>query len=513
MIVNWFRKNYLLILILALSATLRFWKLPELLHFTLDEELEAFIVKNIVTGFHYPAIGVSVAPVGLHLSPLFYYLVAIPFWIGSLNPVSWGVTASLMGVVTTLLLYLSTKVMFSKRIALIVSGLYSASFLMVLYDKHFWNVTFMPFLSVVVIYSLYQIINKKYWWAIPLFGALALGISSHLSSLSLVLLTILVFWRDKIPFWKKQFLLGGLVLFLSQVPLLIFELRHQFYQSQVLWKFLTGEHSGLNIQRIVDNISLLPKILSRLIYTFGPHDFSREHTYGLIEIVLRDERIPTFVFLIAVVMLFFFVLLVKNNYRNHAFKLHGALILVTIISLVVYGILFKGNLFEFYLNLLLPTLLLVCALSLDRLMSKGTIGTILSLSVLVVLLLLNTQAVFSSYHSFGLSKKLEVIDWVKTKVGVEPFELHSIGVNHKYEGYTYLFDKFYKAPVKSYVDPQLSWLYQAPIATVSPEIMVVITSTEENYQQDIDEERNTYLPFVVERKQFGKIDVMIVKGF
>lgn len=498
--------------IFALAAFLRFWNLSDLLHFTLDEELEAFIVKNIIVGFHFPAIGVSVAPVGIHLSPFFYYLVAIPFWLGNLNPLAWGVTASSLGTVTTIALYLTARKMFSLRIAIFASFLYASSFLMVLYDKHFWNVTPMPLVAVVVVYSLYQLINKKKWWVIPLALALSLGISSHLSSFSLVVMTLIIWCKYKLPIFKKQNLLGIGIVFVSQFPLVVFEIRHNFYQIKALLKFFGGEHSGISLPRIIDNLMLLPKVFSRLVYTFGQHDFAREHTYGLVEIAARDTRIPLLMLLLVTFLLIFFGFLVVRSKKNHPLKLHATLILITILSLIVYGALFKGSIFEFYLNLIFPTLFIILALFLDWLWLKGNFFKILVLIMLCVLVGTNTWAVVTSFHSYGFSKKLALIAWVKEQIPPGSYELDSIGVNHKYEGYRYLFENFYQAPVKSYVDPQLAWLYQTPVATLSAKNTVVLTSTEPDYLDKIKTEEKVYsqTPRKIITKQFGEIGVSVV---
>lgn len=504
-----FYKNWPLFFVAFLAAFLRFYNLPGLIFFTLDEELEAFIVKNIVTGFHLPAIGVSVAPVGIHLSPVFYYLAAAPFWLGGLNPVAWGITASALGVITAILLYLTTTRMFSRRVAFFATLLYSSSFLMVLYDKHFWNVTPLPIIAVAVIYSLYQIVQKKLWWSVPLFLALSLGISSHLSSASLVFLILAVWWREKIPVFRKQVMVGLGILLFSQLPLLVFELKHGFYQLKVLAGFFSGEHSGVSLQRITENVLLLPKVFSRLIYTFGEHDFAGEHTYGLIEIAVRDNRIPPVMLVVAFALLGFFVYIQRKN-RNHAFKIHALLLLITLVSLVVYGVLFKGNLFEFYLTLLFPSLFIILALFFDYLWFRFKNARFLVVAALAAVVAINVSAVIGASNSYGLTRKLEIISWAKEKIGDEPYELHSIGVNHKYEGYRYLFERFYRAPEKSFVDPQLAWLYQSPVATSSPKLMLVLTSKEEARLEVIEEERNLFLPGKVEERQFGDINAMIV---
>lgn len=501
-------RNLPIFLILLLALFVRVWNLKQLLFFTLDEEIEAFIVKNIVTGFHYPAIGISVAPVGIHLSPLFYFLAALPFGLGNLNPLVWGYTSVLIGVFTTWFLYYATKNMFSKNLGLIAALLYASSFLMVMYDKHFWNVTPMPLIAIVTIYSLYQLIHKKYWWAIPLFLVLALGISSHMSAAILIILTIIVWIRDKISIKQKPVILGVVIFFLSQLPLLVFELRHNFLQTQALGKFFTGEHSGFDPMRIWNNLLLYPKVFSRLIYTFGPHDYAYEHTYGAIPIADRDRRIPIIMLLTSLVLTIGFIYITIKNWKSHSLKLHLSLILLTIIGLIVYGTLLKGNLFEFYLSILFPSIFVVMAVIIDKL-SNG-LKKYLVWGVVLVLVIANIHASLTATHSFGLSKKLQIIEWVKVQVGWNDYALHSIGVDKKYEGYRYLFERFYKSPTNSYVDPQLAWLYQTPVSQKVPKFMVVVSTNEKGYEEKINKEKNLYIPSKISEIQVEDINAMII---
>ncbi len=511
--ISFINKHKVVVFILIISSFLRFWKLVSLFHFTLDEELEAFIVKNIITGYHYPAIGVSVAPIGISLSPLFYYLAAIPFALGKLNPISWGITASLLGVVSTGMIYFSTQKMFTKRIALFTTLFYATSFLMVLYDKHFWNVTPMILVSVLTVLSLFNLLKGKFNWAIVLGGSLSVGLSSHLSTVSLVILVLFVFFYKKISLKNKQIGIGTGLILLSQAPLAIFEIRHNFYQTKALISFFNGPHSGINLTRILDNLELLPKVFSRLIYTFGPHDYAREHTYGIVEIAARDNRIPLIMILLSIFLLLFFILVSFRNRKNEGFFLHFWLLLITIFSLTFYGILFKGNVFEFYLEIVFPTLFLILGIFFDYILSltkRVYVKTFIQI-IILIMVLFNVQATLTAYHSYGLGVKLRLINFVKSYVGHNPYELHSIGVDHKYEGYRYLFGRFYKPPVKSYADSELSWLYQFKPRKNPVKLMVVITSTEPFYSNRIQEEKKLY-NHLLKEAQFGEINVMIVQN-
>lgn len=509
-IIKYFYTHQELIFVLLLAAVLRFWQIPQLMIFTLDEELEAFIVKNIVTGFHFPLIGVSVAPVGIYLSPIFYYLAAIPFAIGQLNPLAWGYSAAVLGVMTTLVLYYTTEHMFSRKIAVIASILYASSYLMVMYDKHFWNVTPIPIVAILVIYSLFQIISKKFVWSIILALSLVVGLSAHLSSMSLVLLVFFVWLSDRITLKNKYVLTSIAILLIAQLPLLLFEIRHSFTQSKALLAFFSGPHVGFNLSRIVDNLMLLPKVYSRLIYTFGSHDFAAQHTYGFLQISYRDQQIPLVMLLIGTILLILFFNLLLIRFKDQQVKLHASLILVTIISLIGYGLLFKGGIFEFYLALLFPSLFVITAVLIDWVWTKTSFGQGVMLGLLVITVGANILAVFDSTNSYGLANKLQIIAWVKDQLGGQPYQLHSIGQDHKYEGYRYLFEQFYQAPQKSYVDAQLAWTYQSNPVQSPPSTMVILTSNEPDFQKQLSAERNLYLPYAVEEKQFGNINVLIV---
>lgn len=498
------------LLVATLAAFLRFWNLTALLHFTLDEELEAFIVKNIITGYHFPAIGVFAGLLGIHLSPIFYYLVAIPFWIGKLDPLVWGITASALGVTTAWFIYWTNREMFSQRVAVFSGLLYATSFLAVIYDKHFWNVTPLPFLSVLTVYSLYKIIKGKSGWIIPLSIGLAIDISAHLSAFILVGLVVFVWIRHRLPPFKKQVMAGIGIIALSQLPLLIFELRHNFLQTKTVLQFLSGEHGMLSLSRVTDNLQLLLRTFSRLIYTFGPHDLAREHTYGWAEIAVRDVRIPEYMIVVAFFLLAFFCWKALRKNRPLPLNLHFNLIIFAVIALTVGGVLFKNGFFEYYLVFLFPTLATVAAVFLEWLWLKDGSYRPVVAALLGIFLISNIYATLTSSHSYGLARKKELVSWVREQVGAAPYELHSIGIDHKYEGYRYLFERYYKAPVRSYVDPQLAWLYQTPVAPTSPSLTVVITSTEPAYQKQIDEERRQYLPFKIEERQFGEINVTII---
>ncbi len=497
----------MIILVILLAAILRFWNVGALMHFTLDEEIEAFIVQNIITGAHFPAIGVAVAPVGIHLTPWFYYLSSIPFWLGNLHPLSWGLTAATLGILTTTAIYFSFKEMFSKKIAFYSTCFYGVSFLTVSFDKHFWNVTPMPLVSVLSIFSLYQIVKGKLWWTVILAVLLSLGFSAHLSTITLLLLSITIWIKYKLPIFKKEVILGIIILLISFSPLVFFDLRHNFEQTKALRSFLTGEHAQFRSDRLINNLLLFPKTFSRLFYTAPPHELSEQFGVGAVQISGRESRISQIMILLSLAIFAYFFYSFWQKRKETSFFIYGWLIILTVLSLVIYGFLFKWSVFEFYLSLLFPSFCLIIAFLLDFLDRKRFY--VLSIFLLGIFLFFNTRAVLTTTHEFGLSKKLKIIEWVKEQVGDRKYELLSLGVDHKYEGYRYLFERFYKAPQKSYADHILSWLYLVP-PDDKADVSVILKSNEISYNKEIEEQLQEFLPASVSRN-FGNIDVYIIE--
>src|SRR3989337_808761 len=84
----------LLLSILFLAVFFRFYHLSDWFSFGMDQEYEAFLVKNIVTGKHFPAIGVNAADTGLYLGPFFIYLAVIPYLLFQGNLLSFAFFSS-----------------------------------------------------------------------------------------------------------------------------------------------------------------------------------------------------------------------------------------------------------------------------------------------------------------------------------------------------------------------------------------------------------------------------------
>ena len=115
-------------------------------------------------------------------------------------------------------------------------------------------------------------------------------------------------------------------------------------------------------------------------------------------------------------------------------------------------------------------------------------------------------------NSQGLTAKRHAIEYTMEQVGDRPFSLDSLSTCWKLNGYRYLFAVFGREPVKSYVDPNFSYLYgTTSVAEKHPQTVVAfvihdfVPETEEFYQ------RYALLKsHEIESKPFGVLEVIIM---
>lgn len=505
------KKNYWLILAILLGAFLRYWNLAALLHWTFDEDVYAFQLKWIVVNHHIPLIGVSAAPIGMELGPLFYWVMAIPFWLGGLSPVFMGAVASAFGVATIPLVYIIAKRELGKKPAIFSSLIYAASFLVVMFDKHFWSVTPQIIISLLVILSLLKIIDGKYHWFVLLGLTLGFAVQSDLLSVVYFPLVLITLWYYKVKVKNKFAITGVASFFVLQLPLVLFDIRHDFHNTRALLKFIRGGSTvpSFSLDPIIDSLMQLPKFWSRLIYVNGSHDLAFESTYCLPEIAARDGRIPYLLLMAAIMLLLFFIFYLKKSWKKapHLMKIIFWQLIIVTVSLFVYGIIFKKSTYEFYLISTVLAFVYVSALFLDFLWQKGLSRLVILLLVLYITI--NSWAIVTATHSFGYKYKSEMIKWALSVVGDESFSVYSLGYCHKYEGHRYLMYYNNKVPISSYTDPDLAWIYNEPKPQGLAKMGIVFVSLTPEDQESVSKEYGVFSGRVIDQKIFGGTKVLI----
>lgn len=266
-----FRKNKkeLLILsaILLIAAFLRLYLLDSYMQFLGDQGRDAIIVKDILTGKNFPAIGPPMSVGTVYLGPLYYYMMAFSMAIFWLNPVAAAAMCALLGVASVGIIYYLSREWFGKIAAVTAALLYAFSPVAINYSRFSWNPNPVPFFSLLTILGLWLSHKSGNFWFFVLTGfGLAASIQMHY--LALILLPIVgllwvyefsLVWRKKLK--VKNFWLGTIsavvVFILMMVPLILFDLKHDYLNYRGLVDLFFGSGGDVKLS-LVDSANRLP---------------------------------------------------------------------------------------------------------------------------------------------------------------------------------------------------------------------------------------------------------------
>ena len=80
-------KKYLpIFLLLLFGVFLRFWRLEGFVTFLGDQGRDAIVIRRILTGEHFPAIGAPTSIGQVYLGPFYYYFIAPWLLLFNFNP-------------------------------------------------------------------------------------------------------------------------------------------------------------------------------------------------------------------------------------------------------------------------------------------------------------------------------------------------------------------------------------------------------------------------------------------
>lgn len=498
-----------IILLIILTFIVRIINIENLFYFTYDESVFAFVGRRLILWHHIPLIG-GVSPFGIHVAPYFYWFFTFILWLGNLNPIVWGWAGAAIAMATTIMMYVVGSSFANKRVGFTAAFFWTFSYLVNLYDRHFWGLTFGPLFSLLVIFSLYKIIkgNEKFIYFLSII--LALIIHADLSYYVFLLIAIVVWITFKIPIKKSTFIALGIIIF-SFLPLAVFDLRHNFTNTRPAIEFWRQgrNNPGFETQKFIDNSLVFPRAFTRLIYTFGDNEISKQYSYCRTFVKEKYQAIPSIIiFLSSIAIISFIVWALRKNQRNEGWRLVALLVILYFAGIQIYGTIFRADIFEHYITGLFAVFLLILAKIVSLLPKKLWI---LALGIFIVF---NLNKLLGAQNSMGLIYKKQAIEFAMREIGDKPFSLDSLSTCWRYSGYRYLFAIFGREPVKSYVDPNLAYLYgTTQVAEKHPQTVVTfvihdfVPETEDFYR------RYTLLKFhEIRSKVFGNIEVIIMNN-
>lgn len=256
----------LLLCVIFLAAFFRFYRISEYMNFLGDEGRDAIVIKDLLVNHHFPFIGPPTSVGNIYLGPLYYYMMAVPMAIFWLNPVAAAGMNAFFGIITIVLIYLFGKHWFNREAGLIAAYLYAISPVTIIYSRSSWNPNPAPFFALISMFSLYKIHKTgNFLWLI--LTGLAVGAAMQMHYLAAILIPIIgilwlyeILYRNRKKLKIKHFLSGpllGLASFLlTLLPMIVFDLRHDFLNSRAIIRLFSA---GTAVKGdIFENIQRIP---------------------------------------------------------------------------------------------------------------------------------------------------------------------------------------------------------------------------------------------------------------
>ncbi len=243
------KTSYFILSVILFLAFLFFrtYNLPGRMGFGWDQERDAKMATEILSG-NLTLLGPRVqGPSGFFLPPYFFYLIAPFYKTANLSPYTTTHFIIFWAVLTFTLGYLILSKIFDKKITLFFLAIWAVNPLAVSIDTIAWNPVVIPVLFLILIYSVYLALKKQDIKSLFLAGLVfGLGVSFHLQFLFIFLLLIpLVSEILKSKKFKNiiYLIFGSVIPF---IPILFFDIRHNFLNFKQFLEFVKGDGAAIN---------------------------------------------------------------------------------------------------------------------------------------------------------------------------------------------------------------------------------------------------------------------------
>lgn len=425
------RKHRYFLIVLIVGFVLRVYKYDELFLYGHDHDLAGWFVRDVVFNKHLRLIGQETSTAGIYIGPIYYYLL-IPFYaLTKFDPIGSVIFITIFGIFSIWSFYFVFGKVFGKKEALIATVIYAISFYTVHNDREVFPTTPVITWGIWYFYSLSLLLKAKFKKGFTIAGILV-GLIWHLNFalvLLLPLLMVAIILSKKIPkiadLWRGIFSF----VFLS-LPLIVFELKHNFIQVRALISSLTTDQGS--VYTGVEQFK-------RVIYLLG------KNASGLL---MGSFDILTFSIVFIAIMILFTYLI----YKKVVDRKLGILLVFWVCFYVIFFSLYSKNLSEYYLNGTIVFFIIVFTILIASLF-KSKRYKLIGLSMMVIFAVVNLGKFFGQeINRNGYVERKEIISQIHKDADNNDYPCVSIsyitspGYELGYRYFLWLYDLKIKKP-------------------------------------------------------------------
>lgn len=425
------KKEYIFIVIFLLIFIVSFLlKLLPILNynfpFTMDQARDMLDIRNIVDGRHLTLIGPTTSINGVFLGPFWYYFNLIPYILGLGDPTFlayWNILWYLLAGLSLFLFSFRKNPIF----ALISSSIFLMAPAFFYSGRFFWSANPMPFATTFYFLALISSLIKPNLKKSVILGLIC-GLSMQFEAAFAVLFfpfATIIFLIFKLGI--KNYLATFSAFFVTLLPQILFEIRHNFIMSRTFFSELSGESSILG-----ERLSLGQVFTS--------------HLQSLINILkgLFDLN-PTSILVIFLVAFFFLTfkiyLKILDKFTKYFFQISVLFIIFAFVFYMFYPLPLKG---WYLLGLHIPFLLVFAVfftevLNIQDMLKKTHLKYLKNVYLVAVCLILLFSFLATiiyqtrfipkenerSQDKSNLRNEIEAIDWVYREANGQAFKAYN----------------------------------------------------------------------------------------
>ena len=299
-------KNHkIFLLIIFITAILRFYKIETLTTFGRDQGIDFLSVYEMLINNNLIFIGIKTSIGEFFQGPIYLYMLIPAFSLMKLNPIAGAYSAVIVSLVTSFLIYFVSLKFFNKKSAIISTLLFMVSPEFTKYGNTPLYQHFAPLFMLFSLLSFYFMIKNDSKLSVFLFAFFAgLAFETHLLFVTLVISGFIYLTLAKKTKQLALYIFGVLT---SISPTILFELKNKFFNLTSLIDYLK-ESEKTN-----------PSIVSKITVLLDG-----------VSIFLAGESL----FLALLVILFTILIVFKPDYNKFKNKLRILFIITIFISLI-----------------------------------------------------------------------------------------------------------------------------------------------------------------------------------
>lgn len=504
---NW---SYIIVFAaILLGAVHRFYNFGNWFFYEVDEEHYSFMTRMITVNHHLPLIGGPISGTRLYMAPWFLYFSSIWYFLSGNSPIFFGIITTALGLLTIWLIYLIGKKVYSPTAGAIGALLYASSFLMVIFDRHQWNVTLLPLVSTATMYFLIRWLEGGKRWLIAAAIVVTFGISSTFTAFAVFLFALTVVVMCKRPILKSDPLIFLGVVAAGHLTLAVFDLRHDFWLTRAFVDFLThpAYSSVPFLSRITNTINLLFESLGKAVLISHPLDLADESSICLTG-VTRFVSSPWAILGALVFITGFLKLFLTKKLPRFAY-LPILLLVVNVLSLIF----FRADPSERHWLPFYPFFFLMIGVVLAFLLRRSFWQKAHIAVVVGAFVVINSLAFLSSWSSYGWKDKTAAVRFIINNTKSGEFYLAAYGDSCHEWGYRYQFSEFNHEPAGSYMDYDFAWMYKNSPRPENARIKATILAPNKNIPEQgrFKKIRDALIINSYNIRHFGNVEVYLEK--